>query len=254
MEKINLEQYQSLIKDAHVIEKDGFGIKVLETQQGDMIKLFRRKRLFSTALLTPYAVRFDENAKQLIALNIPSVTVKRLAYCRAVKRYLVIYKRLDGELLRDVLSNQDDVAEDIYRQFGEFIAELHSKGVYFRSAHLKNILQLPNGKFALIDVSDMSIKGTPLRSGLCERNFSHIFRYREDQQLVKPHLASFLTAYANNSHLDTTALASIERAIQLLLAWSFLLKYLPSPSTQGPNHKTYLTHRSVNKPSARHDG
>ena len=218
MEKISLEQYQSLTKGAKVIEKDGFGIKVLETQQGDMIKLFRRKRFFSTALLTPYAIRFDQNAKQLITLNIPSVTVKRLAYCRAIKRYLVIYKRLDGELLRDVLSNQDSSSDDIYQQFGEFIAELHSKGVYFRSAHLKNILRLPNGKFALIDVSDMSIKRAPLRSGLCERNFSHILRYREDQQLLKPHLALFLAAYSNKSHLSVPALASIERAIQLLLA------------------------------------
>ncbi|MBQ0724922.1 MAG: toluene tolerance protein [Cycloclasticus sp.] len=218
MEKINLEQYQSLIKGAKVIEKDGFGIKVLETQQGDMIKLFRRKRFFSTALLTPYAVRFNDNAKQLLTLNIPSVTVKRLAYCDAIKRYLVIYKRLDGELLRDVLSNQDSSSDGIYQQFGEFIAELHSKGVYFRSAHLKNILQLPNGKFALIDVSDMSIKRAPLRSGLCERNFSHIFRYREDQLLVKAHLASFLTTYAKKSHLGASALASIERAIHSLLA------------------------------------
>ena len=94
MEKISHAQYQQLIKNAEIIEKDGFGLKVLDTKQGEMIKLFRRKRFFSTALLKPYAVRFVDNAEQLSTLDIPSITINRLLWCPSIKRHLVIYLSL----------------------------------------------------------------------------------------------------------------------------------------------------------------
>ena len=152
MEKINLKAYQLLIEGADVIEKDGFGVKVLDSKKGEMIKLFRRKRFFSSALFKPYAVRFVNNAELLARLNIPTITVNRLLWCADIKRHIVIYKRLEGELFREVLSNQTGHIEDLYQKFAAFIAELHDKGVYFRSAHLKNILLLPNGEFGLIDI------------------------------------------------------------------------------------------------------
>ncbi|PHS73654.1 MAG: toluene tolerance protein [Cycloclasticus sp.] len=220
MENISHEQYLQLIDGADIIEKDGAGLKVLDTNKGEMIKLFRRKRLFSSALLNPYAVRFANNAKYLKALSVPTIVVNRLIWCNSIKRHIVIYQRLEGKLLRDVLTNTFKNSDGIFRQFGEFIATLHNKGVYFRSAHLKNILVLPNGKFALIDISDMQIKKGALNLHLRERNFQHILRYQEDKNLVRSHFQSFFSSYSETSQLNKKDASTIEHAIQSILASS----------------------------------
>lgn len=220
MEKISYEQYLQLIDGAQVIEKDGAGIKVLDTQQGEIIKLFRRKRFFSTALLKPYAVRFVDNAQQLDTLGIPTVKINRLLWCHSIKRHIVVYQRLDGLLLRDVLSDSTLNSDALFRQFGSFIAKLHNKGVYFRSAHLKNILVCPNGDFALIDISDMQIKKKALKLALRIRNFQHILRYQTDKDLLKKHTEPFLSAYLEASPLNKTDAAALNRGLQSNLSYT----------------------------------
>ncbi len=218
MEQISHEQFERLIKDAEVIEKDGFGLKVLDTKKGEMIKLFRRKRFFSTALFKPYAIRFVDNAKKLTRLGIPTISINRLVWCGSIKRHIVIYERLEGELLRDALTQSNTLVEDIYKQFGSFIATLHNKGVYFRSAHFKNILVLPNGNLGLIDISDMQIKRHTLNIGLRQRNFEHILRYQEDKKLIQSHFEAFTTAYMTRSQLNENNALKIKQTIQTIIA------------------------------------
>jgi tRNA A-37 threonylcarbamoyl transferase component Bud32 len=217
MEKINLEEYQQLIKGAEVIEKDGFGLKVLNTHRGEMIKLFRRKRFFSTALFKPYAVRFVDNAKKLTNLDIPTIRINKLLWCNSIKRHIVVYERLKGELLRDTLSNASDDIDKRFQTFGRFIATLHDKGVYFRSAHLKNILVLPNNALGLIDISDMQIKKNSLNINLRQRNFEHILRYSEDKKLVQNNLDSFIAGYISSSQMNEKRARQIKQAIQSIL-------------------------------------
>lgn len=217
MEEISLKEYQRLIKNVEVIEKDGFGLKVLDTKKGEMIKLFRRKRVFSTAFLKPYAARFADNAKRLTSLNIPTVAVNRLVWCPSIKRHLVIYKRLEGALLRDVLTKEIN-KEEVFKNTGTFIAELHEKGVYFRSAHFKNILVLPNGQWGLIDVSDMQIKRSSLGIDLRKRNFQHILRYEKDKTLVRNHFKDFFSSYLTASQLDENNAHKVEQTIRSILA------------------------------------
>lgn len=217
MENISNEGYLHLIKGAEVIEKDGSGLKVLDTKQGEMIKLFRRKRLFSTALLNPYAARFVNNARHLKALNIQTITINRLLWCGSIKRHIVVYQRLEGSLLRDVLSHAAKGNDDIFRQFGSFIAKLHNKGVYFRSAHLKNILVLPNGEFALIDISDMQIKKHTLKLALRLRNLQHILRYQEDKDLLQKHSQPFLSGYLETSPLSKKGAETLKNTLQSIL-------------------------------------
>jgi len=217
MEKITKQQYLNLIDGAEVLEKDGYGLKVLDTKKGEMIKLFRRKRLFSTALFNPYAVRFVNNAKQLRALSIPTIIINRLLWCADIKRHIVIYQRLDGELLRDVLSEKTSDNNKTFQKFAEFIAQLHQSGVYFRSAHWRNILVQPNGELALIDISDMQINTKPLSLALRKRNFEHILRYQEDKDLMSSQLEDFLSTYANVSELSPKQLVSLRQKIESIL-------------------------------------
>jgi tRNA A-37 threonylcarbamoyl transferase component Bud32 len=128
-----------------------------------------------------------------------------------------VYERLAGDLLRDILNQSSDVAEKTFHKFGIFIAQLHDKGVYFRSAHLKNILVLPNKGLGLIDISDMQIKRNSLDMTLRQRNFEHILRYQEDKDLMTQHLDTFTTSYTTASHLNKKDALLIKQTIQTIL-------------------------------------
>ncbi len=218
MEKINKQQYQLLIKGATVLEKDGFGLKVLDTGNGSIIKLFRRKRLFSTALFSPYACRFVTHAKKLHSLGIPTITIQQLLWCPSIQRHIVVYQKLDGQLVRDEFSKPLKGSADAFNKFGRFIALLHHKGIYFRSAHLRNILVLPNNEFGLIDISDMKIKKKPLKYPLRLRNFSHILRYQEDKDLIRSQVDAFISGYLDESQLNPKLARQFNEHIRSMLA------------------------------------
>lgn len=61
-----------MIEGAKILEADSYGAKVYLLQDGNIVKLFRRKRLLSSALLRPYSKRFIDNAAQLEKLGIPT--------------------------------------------------------------------------------------------------------------------------------------------------------------------------------------
>ncbi|MNJ72965.1 3-deoxy-D-manno-octulosonic-acid kinase [compost metagenome] len=80
---------------------------------------------------------------------------------------------------------------------GAFLGQLHELGVYFRSLHLGNVLILPDGRFGLIDLSDMQISGRPLARWKRERNLQHMLRYAEDSHwLTVLHRQNLLSGYA----------------------------------------------------------
>lgn len=60
-----------MIEGAKILEADSYGAKVYLLQDGNIVKLFRRKRLLSSALLRPYSKRFIDNAAQLEKLVFP---------------------------------------------------------------------------------------------------------------------------------------------------------------------------------------
>ncbi len=62
MVKLEYESFLSLREGAEVVEADGHGEKVLLLRDGTYRKLFRRKRLVSSAVWYPYSPRFSDNA------------------------------------------------------------------------------------------------------------------------------------------------------------------------------------------------
>lgn len=63
LEIVENDAYMKLRSGAEIIEADRFGEKVLTLADGSMLKLFRRKRLLSSAAWYPYAQRFADNCK-----------------------------------------------------------------------------------------------------------------------------------------------------------------------------------------------
>ncbi|MDN6873554.1 lipopolysaccharide kinase InaA family protein [Pseudomonas citronellolis] len=181
MQELDLPAYESLRAGATVLEADKHGDKVLRLPDGNFVKLFRRKRLISSAALYPYAQRFADNARALQRLGIPCPEVIGVYRVPGIARDLVHYRPLPGQTLRQLITaGQADSA--LRERLGELIARLHERGVYFRSLHLGNVVQTPQGELGLIDIADMKTQRRALGRAQRKRNFAHMLRYAEDRQ------------------------------------------------------------------------
>lgn len=178
------EDYLRLRQGARVMEADGHGDKVLLLADGSYLKLFRRKRLISSAAWYPYARRFVDNAGALARLGIPCPQVIELYRLPRIERDAVHYRALAGETIRRMVAAgiPDDEAASLRDQLRQFIDRLHNLGVYFRSCHLGNIVLTPEGELGLIDIADLQV----CRGGLGPlkrwRNYRHILRDHRDRE------------------------------------------------------------------------
>lgn len=185
MEILTADQFDELCSKADVLQRDGFGVKVLRLDDGQMVEIFRRKHLFSSAWFRPYAGRFQRNAARLAALGVSTIRVNRLYRCPSRARHLVFYEPLAGTGLWDYLAERAENRR-ILEEFTAFLAELHAKGIYFRSIHFGNVIVLPGqAGFGLIDIADLSFCPAPLPFRLRLGNFRHFLRYREDRKSLE---------------------------------------------------------------------
>jgi len=185
--------------------------RVLQTKLGapaviehdDLItKVWSRRQWPSSDWFHPYAHRFRRNAERLRmrGVDAPEVT----AYGRVTgtnKRY-VTYPLIPGEALR--------AASFDPRAFAAFIASLHSRGVYFRSLHLGNVL-VCNGAFALIDVTDVTFRRGALSLAMRARNLRFLASYPADAARLEPR-GVFFAAYGAAGDLGAHDVATLERA------------------------------------------
>lgn len=162
--------------DATVLERDGHGDKVLRLADGSFIKLFRRKRLISSASWYPYAQRFADNAAALEARGIPCPRVTAVFRIAELDRDAVHYTPLPGITLRERVRQGLDAAEQaqLRTAFNHFVRHLHDLGIYFRSLHLGNVLLTPTGELGLIDISDIRVHRGPLSRFWRARNLSRM--------------------------------------------------------------------------------
>lgn len=212
MKQLSRDDYNALREGATVIEADRYGDKVLLLSDGTYLKLFRVKRLFSSAVFYPYSKRFVKNVSKLVEKGIPTVTVIESYRIPSIRRTAVHYYPLTGKTLRK-LGNLDMITVS---KLGKFIRELHDKGIYFRSLHMGNIVISQENRLGLIDVSDMKVNPKSLSTKMRIRNFQHMARYPEDIHALKAQLTSFLQGYHRNQDdhmLQEQLQAMLSRAI-----------------------------------------
>lgn len=172
-----------MIEGAKVLEADSYGAKVYLLNDGNIVKVFRRKRLFSSALLRPYSKRFIDNASKLKKLGIPTLTVLAFYQLDEPGKTAVLYEPLPGKTLRQIAEKNGFDWEDNLPKLIELIRRLHNAGVYFRSLHLGNIVITPQHEWGLIDVADMRFFKGPLSKTLARRNLQHFLRYIQRENL-----------------------------------------------------------------------
>lgn len=185
MQLLNYEDYLVLRHEGKVIEKDGFGDKVIILQDGTFLKLFRRKRLITSAAIWPYAQRFANNAKKLEELGIPCPKIIQVYRIPSIERDAVHYHPLPGKTLRDLYLENMEYSSNLREKFHEFVKTIQDLGVYFRSFHLGNVVLTPDNELGLIDISDMKIFRRPLSKWQRKRNDAHIRKDARDVLWMK---------------------------------------------------------------------
>lgn len=218
MKTLSQDRFQTIREGAKVLTADKHGDKVLKLKNGHIMELFRRKRLFSSALIYPYGKRFVDNVKQLIKRDIPTVGELSLFRVPSISRIAVVYRPLPGESLEEEIKDKR-FGEERIRQFGEFLARLHVLGIYFRSIHLRNVIVTLNGQLGLIDVSDMKIYRRSLPASLRARNIRHFCRYPGHAKALFPQGKTklFIDAYLNATELNDEKKAQLASDINSLL-------------------------------------
>ncbi|AZF50985.1 Oligosaccharide repeat unit polymerase Wzy [Pseudomonas sp. R4-34-07] len=215
VQSIKPQAFDQLCSNAHVIEADGLGPKVLRLEDGSFLKLFRPRRWYTSGSFNPYSERFASNSEQLRTLGIPAPHILGL-YSLPDASSAVAYTPLPGLTLRQALQSLDSsLRESLVERFGRFMAQLHERGVYFRSLHLGNVLLMDDGEFGLIDVADLRIYPSPLRYALRQRNLRHMQRYPQDRNwLFETHFEQLVKGYATVA--SPTATAKIREQVQSL--------------------------------------
>jgi hypothetical protein len=171
------EDFLALKAGGEAIEADSFGEKVLRLADGSFLKLFRRKRLITSAAWYPYALRFVDNAEALSTLGIPVPRVIAAYRVPSMTRDAVHYHPLAGTTLRDLVRRGLDAEDErrLKRLFTGFVIRLHSLGIYFRSLHLGNVVLTPTDELGLIDFSDLRVYRRPLPTFMRRRNLRRMF-------------------------------------------------------------------------------
>ena len=195
LQNLTHNDYLALRAHAAVLEQDRHGDKVLQLQDGRYLKLFRRKRLISTAAWYPYAQRFADNAIALAQRGIPCPEVSEVYRIPSIARDAVRYTPLAGETLRQLVRAGAGTA-GLRDKLGAFVARLHEAGIYFRSLHLGNIVLTPDNDLGLIDIADLRAGRGPVSQHRRQRNLRHLLRDAHDQAWIYPDSDTvFDTAY-----------------------------------------------------------
>ncbi|MHC4948495.1 MAG: BUD32 family EKC/KEOPS complex subunit [Planctomycetota bacterium] len=185
MKRLDPPAFDRLIEGAVVLGRDRYGRNLLRRPDGRYVKLMRqRSRPLSTAAYRPYALRFVRNTRRLAARGVTTVAVREVFRAPCERRDGVVYDPLPGTDLRAVLAagGRDDVLD----AFAGFLADLHDRGVYFRALRLGNVLVLPDGRFALVDVADCRFATRPLGPWRRGRNFRPLVGDPVDAALLAP--------------------------------------------------------------------
>ena len=218
-----------MLLDVGVLKADHFGLKIARTSDNRIIKLFRRRRKLSSSLWSPYARRFVRNAEILHRLSIPTIAVEKIFFVSETGEYGVIYEHLEGTTLRALLEQIGDQEKRnvLIERLACFLAELHAKGILFRSNHFANILVTSEGEFALIDITDLKARRWgPLNVFQRVRNFKHLTRYVSDKRWIDGFSwDNFLSIYLENYRCNNFVHWMFIRLIQKLKESSFTIEW-----------------------------
>ena len=206
-------QLADLVSRSSLLEGEITKPKVLLDANGYIYKSFYQPdRKLSSRTPPPPFKQFVKNSQILSKRNVQTVSVCDTMTAQDKRFDAIRYHAIEGLDFREHLKQSDHSAISM---IVDIIAELHHQGVFFRAIHLGNILHLPHGGYALIDISDCWFSSGQLNAFKRARNLAHLMDYHSD----KSHFSRygnerFLNEYAIKSKLSKPSLWFIRAYIQ----------------------------------------
>ncbi len=191
MQPLTQAQFQALIKGAEVLESQEDKPSALLACDGNIIKIWQRRSGLSSDRLKPYSQRFRSNCEELNRRGIRAPVVTSAFEVKDSGEHVLLYPEIPGKALIS-LARENDLP---LRDLAGFYAELHGKGVHFRSIHLGNVLRLEPDGFALIDVTDTTFTRKPLSLRKRAENLGYAWAYRSDHAYFDAEVRARLLAY-----------------------------------------------------------
>ena len=212
MKHISAAQLNQLCATGEVLARDDTFIRAVRAADGAIWKVFRAKPFPSSAAIWPYARRFVRSARKLAERGVATVRVLDQYIIDGVDRHVVVYDELPGTALRDALASIEsgsDACNKLFCDLAAFIADLHARGVYFRSMDFGNVLVLADGAadsgrgFGLIDVAETRFSPLSLTMWRRARNFRPVTSYEIDRAaLARFGCERFLEQYLRAASLS----------------------------------------------------
>ena len=204
MKTITREELETLCKNGRAIEqKSGYPAVVLHPD-GTVTKFWaRKKKLFSSATISPYSNRFIKNSENLAQRGIAAPKILDHAKLEHSHVRIVPYQSLPGISIRELIHTRPKTVD--IPNLCRFFLELHKKGIYYRTIHLGNIIQLPNSGYGLIDFTDIKFYSKPLSLTKRAANIAVPIRkrYIEDVQAMnEAQLPNIPETYMDLLHLS----------------------------------------------------
>ena len=178
MEPLSAAQFQRLIAGAEVLERQGGGLSALRTPGGRIVKIWQRRGGLSSDRIWPYSRRFAQNCRRLRERGVTAPQIEQAFRRSDTGEHILVYPMLAGTPLRK-LAGQNVLP---LAELARFYADLHARGVWFRSIHLGNVLRLEQGGFGLIDVTDVYFSRGPLALDARAQNLGYAWSYRGDRR------------------------------------------------------------------------
>lgn len=196
MRIVTAQELESWLATGKILEKDSRGAKVIVLADGAFLKIFHTRRHPILARLRPSAQRFARNAETLKEAGVATPRIKELLWIDKKNGVSACtYHPLPGKSIETMQRESSRLAHKTIKDLAAFIKSLHNTGIYFRSLHLGNILQLEDGKFGLIDFLDLSHKKRPLTEWEIKRNFTHLNRYLKRRKLSDFPILELMACY-----------------------------------------------------------
>jgi hypothetical protein len=196
MRIVTAQELENWMIRGAVLEADGRGPKVLALDNGLFLKIFHTRRHPWLARLQPAAQRFAENADRLQIKGIATPKVVDVFWLdRQAGLSGCIYQPIPGRSLEWLYHDNPQQFTNQLEPLATFICQLHQRGIYFRSLHLGNIIQLPSGQYGLIDILDLQHKRKALNAWQIKRNFKHLQHYLKRKGLANFPLDRLLKDY-----------------------------------------------------------
>lgn len=176
MRSVTQADFEQMIAGAKVLERQEGGLSALRSADGHIIKIWQRRGGLSSDRLRPYSKRFADNCARLNERAIPAPVVSDSFRIKETGEHVLIYPMLPGHSMAD-LAAADGLPIEAMAQF---YVQLHNAGVFFRSIHLGNVLQLEDQRLGVIDVTDCWFYKSPLGMKKRAQNIGYAWAYRGD--------------------------------------------------------------------------